>query len=383
MPRKPEGQSSLPDSTGLYLHVPFCPHICSFCPYHKLPYDAEQVHEYMLLLQREWELVGSHSFTSLYIGGGTPSFALGALEDMLQLLRPAIAGEIALETHPLDATVPKLHAMRDMGVNYLSLGVQSFQDRMLGIFGRNHDARQNRKALQKVLGAGFAYVDVDLVFAPDVETFEEAYRDVEEALDWGPSQLSVYPMMRFQKSGMGRSPNPVKEEIRWFEHFEELAASKGYTRNSLWTFSNQPTRAPYSSVSRSFFLGLGLSSASFLPGEFRVNTFSLDNYARQLRAGTLPVGKRVALGAWKSALYQAFWMLYANRWQPGELRANFPGAKGLVWGLHRWLCLMAYLRKQPDGTWVLSPRGKARLHRVEEWLTYRFIDPLWKEMEGF
>ncbi|AKI98316.1 hypothetical protein IX53_07330 [Kosmotoga pacifica] len=369
------------ESVGLYLHVPFCKHFCAFCPYHKLKYDPVLAREYVGLVIKEYRLHELKQFNSLYIGGGTPSGDPELLKRLLNFLRDDVSGEIALEVHPLDASTEKLREIKALGVNYVSLGIQSFSDEVLEHFGRDHSARDSFLALKNSIDAGFDFVDVDLVFDPLSFTSESIQNDLESAMRLLPQQISVYPMMRFSYTKFKNTRNDSKNELKIFDGLDEIADRNGYERDTLWTYRRKDLNKRYTSVAREFYLGLGLSASTFTGNVFATNTFSLDHYRKSLAEKSLPIGSQFSLNVFQGALYYSFWAFYAGRLDFSRLSGFFPGAAKKLRFLLEWLRIMGYLTRR-DNLYLLTRRGRRNFHRTEEWLTYAFIDPLWRKLRS-
>jgi len=181
---------------GLYLHVPFCRSICLFCPYNKVLLRPGRAAPYFAALHHELELYDARSlqFDSLYVGGGTPSLCLEELAPVLAELR--VDHERAIEVLPTHATPGGLARIRALGFDHISLGIQSFDDRMLRHLGRLNTAEENRLALEHAVGA-FVCVNADLIFDVAFAEPDVFLRDFEMCCRAGVDQISTYPLMHF------------------------------------------------------------------------------------------------------------------------------------------------------------------------------------------
>jgi oxygen-independent coproporphyrinogen-3 oxidase len=160
---------------GLYLHIPFCRKRCKFC-YFKVFTDknGDQVERYLAALSREIELIsrtpaiGGRPFRFVYFGGGTPSFlSEKQLRRLVDRLRANInwdqAEEVTFECEPGTLSEPKVHALRELGVTRLSLGVEHFSDEILRENGRAHESTEIYRAWPWIRAAGFPNVNIDLI----------------------------------------------------------------------------------------------------------------------------------------------------------------------------------------------------------------------------
>ncbi len=340
---------------GAYVHVPFCATICPFCPYNKVVPRPGQPERYFRALRAEARAhldagaSGPEGFTSLYVGGGTPTLFPDLLRTVVADL--PVVGERAIEVLPTHATPERLEVLRDMGFTAASIGVQAFSDEVLHHLRRPHDAATARDAVTAAVGR-FDLVDADLVL--DVE-FDDAHagsflRDLVTCFDLGVDQVSTYPLMRFGYTPFGSGAHDRRREHEVLAEATRLAADHGYERRSVWTF-NRPDSASYTSITRRRFLGLGAGASSFLGRDFLVNHFGVETYIADVESGRLPIARHLRLGAAGGAAYDAFWRAYSGR-----------------------LCIPGL------GCHTLSPRGFDRYHDLERWVTYHLIEPLWAEM---
>jgi oxygen-independent coproporphyrinogen-3 oxidase len=187
---------------GLYLHIPFCASICSYCNFNRGLFDAPLKTRYVEAIEREirragTEYDGPEPADTVFFGGGTPSLLDAAdVERMLRACRDAFAvtadAEVTLETNPETVTVEQLAAFRDRGINRLSVGVQSFDDDELRRLGRAHSAARARAAIRDARAAGFTNVSLDLMCWLPGQSLASWQRTVDEALALAPDHLSLY-----------------------------------------------------------------------------------------------------------------------------------------------------------------------------------------------
>jgi len=372
----------LPARLGLYAHIPFCERICRFCPYNRTLYEPVLAARYVRALTREVELLRPHlestTVTSLYVGGGTPTLVPEALEMLADTAaRCGLNGEMAVEVLPLHATGPRLRNLRDWGVDYVSIGVQSFDDAVLAHLGRSHNAREGAAAMHNALEAGFDCVDVDLVFDPITFGLDGVVEDATRVFRAGAHQLSVYPMMRFLYTpvGPGRYHDEAAEK-RALDHIARTGERFGYRRSSVWTFNRRPDTR-YTSITREFYLGLGPSGSSFLDGLFLINTFDTASYAEQLERNLLPVALRTEMKPREMMGYYLFWRAYEGAIDRNRFRELFgsPIERALP-GLMLLAVTLGLVRPTPTA-YALTSRGLDLFHSIERWVTYNFIEPTW------
>ena len=335
----------LDQPAGAYVHIPFCSRICPFCPYNKVIPRHGQEQRYFRALLGEISLyldagtAGADGFTSLYVGGGTPTLFPDQLRGVVEAL--PVAGERAIEVLPTHGTPYGLDELRSIGFNAVSIGAQSFSDDVLHHLRRPHDARQAREAMEAAIGR-FDLVDVDLIF--DVEyddTHEGAFlRDLETCLASGVDQVSTYPLMRFGYTPFGKARHDRRREHRILAEATRIAREHGYVRRSVWTF-NKPASQSYTSITRRRFVGMGAGASSYLGRDFLVNHFGVETYIGAVEEGRLPLARHYHLGPVAGGAYDWFWRAYS-----GELPTF-------------WF---------------------DRYHDLERLVTYQLIEPLWAEM---
>ena len=360
---------------GLYLHVPLCRSICPFCPYNKVLVREGLVAPYFAALRTELGLYGAGRlrFESLYVGGGTPSLCLDEVGSVAESL--CVAHERAIEVMPNHVTQRTASRLHDLGFDYVSLGIQSFDERMLRHLGRLNTADDNRRALAATVG-DFSCVNADLIFDVAFVEPDVFLRDFEECCRAGVDQISTYPLMHFGYTPFGKAQEQPQAEHERLRRTCELADRLGYERRSVWTF-NRVGGPLYASIARERYLGCGAGAATFTGEDFFLNHFALAPYERALAAGRLPLARRAHLDPVRAALYYAFWQLYAPGIDLDRLRL-LEGAQ-FVTPLLQAMRRLGYLGVR-DGRLHLTERGLDHYHDLERWVTYHLIEPLWEEM---
>ncbi len=184
-------------SLGLYVHVPFCPNACGYCHFYKCRPIASSVKRFLEQISLEYERWRSvwevRPFETLYWGGGSPSCldvdalrALGRLCPTTEHLK-----EWTVEVSPTSITEEKLHVLKELGVNRLSLGVQSFNVRTLQKLGRRQTPQQVYDAYEKMRAVGFKNINLDLIFPTDFTSLDDWEADLEAAIKLRPEHLST------------------------------------------------------------------------------------------------------------------------------------------------------------------------------------------------
>jgi oxygen-independent coproporphyrinogen-3 oxidase len=190
-------------SFSLYVHIPYCQAKCPYCDFNSHAALAWPEREYTAALIRELTLRAEmppwrgQSIRTIFFGGGTPSlFAPESINSLLdsaaRLFRIDPDAEVTLEANPGTVSAAKLNGFRTGGINRMSFGAQSFDDRILKFLGRIHGAGETREAARAALRAGFDRFNLDLIFAVPGQTIDSVIRDIHQAAALAPDHISAY-----------------------------------------------------------------------------------------------------------------------------------------------------------------------------------------------
>lgn len=226
---------------SLYIHIPWCIRKCPYCDFNSHAageYIPEQEYVQMLLedLQKDLVWVQGREIYSIFIGGGTPSlFSVAAFEQLFiglkQHLTFASDIEITLEANPGTFEAEKFKGYRKLGINRLSIGVQSFNNQMLATLGRVHDGEQAKRAIQMAKDAGFNNFNIDLMYGLPQQTEALALSDLEQALAFTPTHLSWYQLTIEPNTEFYKRPPLLPEDDNIWDMQEaglELLAKHGF-----------------------------------------------------------------------------------------------------------------------------------------------------------
>ncbi len=286
----------------LYAHVPFCTRLCPYCSFNRFPFDEDRAKAYFRSLREEMRLVAGlgHAFTSLYVGGGTPTVLVDELCATIDLARELFdIREVSSETNP-DHLVPEVIDPLADRVQRLSVGVQSFDDGLLRQMDRydKYGSGEEILARLKSVAGRFHSLNVDMIFNFPSQTPEALLRDVEMLKTSGANQTTFYPLMASPSvsDSLADSVGRVDyaREARYYETLTE-ALEGDFEPASAWTFSRTGGgMIDEYIVDYEEYVGLGSGAFSFLDGVLYVNTFSLAEYARAVGQRRTPaMQKRV------------------------------------------------------------------------------------------
>ncbi|NBI65733.1 radical SAM protein [Pseudoflavonifractor sp. 60] len=364
---------------GLYVHIPFCRTLCGFCPYCKEVYDRERCDRYLDALIREIHQVGGPErkrVTSLYFGGGTPALAAERLGEVIAALEDhfIITQGIGVELSPDDVTVPVLRTLREAGVTKVSIGVQSFQEKYQTMLGRRGaDRRAMAEALARV---PFETVSMDFIFALPGQTFQDLRVDLETAFLTGANHVAIYPFIDFSFTAGGISPMGRGEKRTLLDRITRWCLEQGYVRTSIWTFASQ-AGAGYSSMTRDNFLGFGCSAATLLGDQFKINTFSVEEYCGRMDRGTLPTALTLRFTPRQRMVYYLFWTAYSTRVDAAAFEEFFGVSLKKMYGLELALAKGLGLVTERSGVYEMTLKGAFYYHYYENFYTLAYIDKMW------
>lgn len=295
----------LADAMLLYIHVPFCRKKCHYCAFASQVESGQDMADWLEALEAEitmWgDRLGRVTFSSLYIGGGTPSLlSPAAVERIFSGLRARFsfpAGcEITFEANPDSVSPALLRRLRHLGVNRLSLGVQSFDDRQLRALGRLHTAEQAALACDQARTAGFSNLSLDLIWGLPGQSLRQWLSFLKTAVSLGPQHLSCYGLTLEPGTRLARQVEtggltlPTEDETaRMFVQGGDLLESCGYMQYEISGYARMGYQSRHNSGywQQTDYLGLGPGATSTLRGRRWTNPADLASYAQQVKTGSL------------------------------------------------------------------------------------------------
>lgn len=371
---------------GLYIHIPFCRSICSFCPYCKVFYDEELSARYIRALLAEIDLVGKEckgykkEVTSLYFGGGTPALIAEDIASIIERVNTyfVINEGIGVELHPEDCTTERLQMLKDAGVSKISIGVQSFQPEILKILGRDPiDYDSVFKAIRQV---SFETVSVDFIFALPTQTAESLIQDIELAFAHGANHFAMYPFIDFTFTQRKFVRQKERDKKRLLYDIVRYCEKCGYHRDSIWTFS-KTGRGRYSSMTRDNFLGFGCSATTLLEEQFKINTFDVEAYIRQMKQGKMATSLTLFFTKRQRMVYYLFWTLYSMELSETNFETFFNKTLNSQYGVEMKLAKWLKLVTKDGDTYRLTTKGSYYFHYYEHFYTLSYIDQMWSLMQ--
>ena len=330
----PRNKGNVP--TLLYIHVPFCEELCPYCSFNRVRFQEDLARAYFDALRKEIVMYKDlgYDFKALYAGGGTPTILIDELEKTVLLIREMFnITEISVETNPNHLTQDNINKLREMGVNRLSVGVQTFDDGLLKTIERYHKygSGEDIKERLSYTQGNFQTLNVDMIFNFPTQSMEILEKDLSTIIELMVDQVTYYPLMvsSFTKDIMNKKLGTVDYD-RGNEFYRKITEmlSPQYKASTAWCFSRKDkifksgatqalissevfsshseregeaqsalqaegaTQAPVIDeyvVNYEEYAGLGSGSIGYLGGSAYANTFDIKEYIDKINRGSLPV----------------------------------------------------------------------------------------------
>ena len=277
---------------GLYIHIPFCVKKCEYCDFISFPGYRERFEEYVDTLLNEMKEYRGATLDTVFIGGGTPSVLppflieelCGAVKDNFNITMDC---EWTAEANPGTLTGEKIQSMLDGGINRISLGVQSFNDRELRAAGRIHSAETAYNTVLKLSKAGFKNISIDLMESLPYQTPESFKQSLETAVSLPINHVSVYSLIIEdgtpikEKYDKGIYSMPDEDSDRAMYHYtKSFLAKHGFHRYEISNYAMEGYKSRHNLKywSCDEYIGIGTAAASYLDGARYVNTCDLEEY---------------------------------------------------------------------------------------------------------
>lgn len=274
--------------SAIYIHIPFCSHKCLFCSFAIAVAQTHKIDQYIDCLEKEIKAYQAKEIQSVYLGGGTPSmFSCEQLIRLMNIVRKNFklheSCEITMEANPEGIAEEKVRVMKDLGVNRISLGVQSLNDRYLKFLGRKHDSTQAVRAYEILRKEKFTNINLDLMYAFPSQTQEELEHDVRSIAALGSEHLSLYtltiePHSRFYANAVKLDDEEKIAQgylsiMRWLREY-------GFQQYEVSNFSKKGFQCRHNKNywAGGRYLGLGMGAHGFIENRRYWNSSKLQGY---------------------------------------------------------------------------------------------------------
>jgi oxygen-independent coproporphyrinogen-3 oxidase len=289
----------------LYLHIPFCHQACHYCDFHfstRLAGKSELVNAMIQEIALQKDYLGTRALSTVYFGGGTPSTLnpteLSAIFEAIHAHFDILQGaEITLEANPEDLTPEYLKVLKGLGVNRLSIGIQSFHAVNLTFMNRNHDVLQARKSIQDAQAIGLTNISIDLIYGIPSNNMEMLEEDLATAVATGVQHISAYSLTIEPKTVFGHQlkkgilkETPEEGMSDCFEFTHQYLENHGFTAYETSNFAKAGYESKHNSSywKQKSYLGIGPAAHSFNQTTRQWNIANNASYVKQISQGILP-----------------------------------------------------------------------------------------------
>ena len=293
--------------TSAYVHIPFCTQICYYCDFSKVFIKNQPVDSYLEHLIEEYDSYDIKKLRTLYIGGGTPTalsarqlaFLLEKLTDKLDL---SYLEELTIEANPEDLDLEKIAVLKDSLVNRVSLGVQTFNDRMLKQIGRSHSEKDIYENIANLKKAGFDNISIDLIYALPKQTMEDVKTNVAKAIALDIPHMSLYSLILenhtvfMNRMRRGKLSLPKEDlEAEMFEYIIAELEKAGFEHYEISNFSKPGFESRHNLMywDNAEYYGIGAGASGYVDGVRYKNHGPIRHYLQAVEAGNARVQEEV------------------------------------------------------------------------------------------
>ena len=285
--------------TSAYVHIPFCTQICYYCDFSKVFIKNQPVDSYLEHLLEEFQSYDIQRLRTLYIGGGTPT-ALSAsqlevlLKGLTENLDLSVLEELTIEANPGDLDADKIAVLKNSAVNRVSLGVQTFDDKMLKKIGRSHLEKDIYENIDRLKLAGFDNISIDLIYALPGQTMEQVKENVAKAIGLDIPHMSLYSLILenhtvfMNRMRRGKLPLPKEElEAEMFEYIIAELERAGFEHYEISNFSKIGFESRHNLMywDNAEYYGIGAGASGYVNGVRYKNHGPIRHYLSAVEEG--------------------------------------------------------------------------------------------------
>lgn len=299
---------------GIYIHIPFCKQACYYCDFHfstNMESRTELVNALVTEIQLQKDYLQGENIRTIYLGGGTPSlltpeeltFVLKSIRDEFSVNEDC---EVTLEANPDDLSFPKLVSLKELGINRLSIGIQSFDDEVLKYLNRSHNSAAAVQSVQDARKAGFRNISIDLIYAIPSQSDKAWKRNITKALAVEPEHISAYSLTIEKQTVFGRwadkgklKPSSEESAAVQMETLISMLEESGFLHYEISNFCKPGFVSRHNSSywKQEKYLGLGPSAHSFNGVSRQYNVSNNHIYIRSILEGKIPFESEVLSNA--------------------------------------------------------------------------------------
>ena len=291
--------------TSAYVHIPFCTQICYYCDFSKVFIKNQPVDSYLEHLLQEFHSYDIQKLRTLYIGGGTPT-ALSAsqlevlLDGLTKNLDLSMLEELTIEANPGDLDADKIAVLKNSAVNRVSLGVQTFDDKMLKKIGRSHLEKDIYENIDRLKLAGFDNISIDLIYALPGQTMDQVKDNVAKAIALDIPHMSLYSLILenhtvfMNRMRRGKLPLPKEElEADMFDYIIAELERAGFEHYEISNFSKQGFESRHNLMywDNAEYYGIGAGASGYVNGVRYKNHGPIRHYLKAVEEGNARINE--------------------------------------------------------------------------------------------
>ena len=288
---------------GIYIHIPFCKQKCYYCDFVSYANQETKMEEYIngVLKEIDYYKLEDYNITTIYIGGGTPSFLdSDYIKAILEKLKNKLKSntikwediEITIEVNPGTVTLEKLKTYKEAGINRISIGLQSTNDKLLKQIGRIHNYEEFLETYKMAEKVGFKNKNVDLIIGLPNQKIKDIKENIENIVDLNPQHISVYSLIveedtkieKMIKDGTLKLPDEETER-KMYWYVKNKLELNGYIQYEISNFSKKGKESKHNlnCWNQKEYIGIGLAAHSYFKGKRYSNTENLEKYITNIK----------------------------------------------------------------------------------------------------
>ena len=292
------------EELGIYIHIPFCKQKCFYCDFCSFANKNEMQEKYVEAVINEIKNIThkeKYTVTTIYLGGGTPSilnpeYIKNILQEIKSSFKILDDAEITIEINPGTVNEEKLKKYKEYGINRLSIGLQSANDKILKKIGRIHDYKQFEETFFYARKCGFKNINVDLMIGLPTQTIEDVKQTLEKIIQKNPEHISVYSLIieegtiieKLINENKLQLPDEETERIMYWTVVNELKEN-GYNQYEISNFSKKTYESKHNTNcwKQKQYIGLGTSAHSYLNKKRYSNTNNIEEYIKNIQENNI------------------------------------------------------------------------------------------------
>lgn len=273
--------------SSLYIHIPFCRNICTYCDFCKMYYNEEMVSSYLKALQKEFIMLPHSRFQTIYIGGGTPSaLSKEARQTLKEILHPLLKAknyEWTMECNPEDIDVDLIKDLKEMGINRISIGIETVQEKFFSLLGRKSIKEEITAKIKLLKEHGFTNINVDFMYALPEQTLDDLKDDLAFFLSLDITHISCYSLMIEENTMLKvKKITPIDEDLDFvmYQTICQTLKEHGFTHYEISNFAKPGYESKHNLVywHNEHYYGIGLGASGYIDQVRYQNTKSLRHY---------------------------------------------------------------------------------------------------------